>query len=130
MDYIVHRRLRRTAICGDVNLPYGTVLEEAEGYLYYDGMPICAARSQTAKEYIAWNGDGRGLERGKLTYAIAFRGADRPGCRFDPKQREIICEKYSRYLRPEHDVILFNDEFFMADIEALTEMARDLHIRP
>lgn len=129
MDYIIHHRLKGKCICGDVNLPYGTALHSEGKFIVGDVGIICAVISQQAKEHIARNDDGRGLERGKLTYAIAFKGMSHPGFRFDEKQRETITKTYSRFIRSDCDFIIFNDDFFNADVDELREMANTLNIK-
>lgn len=121
MRYISHHRFKTRALCGAVNLPYGTEVECREGMLYHDGKPLCAARSQNGKEHFARNDDGHGRERGKLTHWIAFE-ALRAGAKHAEARRELVCREYARFLRPECDTILFTDEFFAADIETLREM--------
>lgn len=47
MDYIVYKRFRGDGIEGRFNLPYGTVCEERDGYIFApDGRRICAATSE------------------------------------------------------------------------------------
>lgn len=112
-----------------MNLPYGTELQERDGFLYAGDNQICAATSQTAKEHCAVNDDGQGLRRGVLTYAIAFKRTDNSGFRFTERQRNIITEKYSRFLREDCEFIVFNEDFFRASIEELQQMAKDLNIK-
>lgn len=122
MNYITHTRFRTRAICGDVNIPAKTPIEERGGMLYYNGRPLCAARSQNALDYFARNDDGRGMERGRLTKAIITR------LKGDPREQEVqarwdkvwddeLCQKYKR---PEHaDHWLWNKDFYNAPIEDL-----------
>ena len=70
MDYICFNRFKQNALCGKVNIPYGTKLDEANKVISLCGNPICYTRSQNADEYFARNDDGKGLERGKLTSEI------------------------------------------------------------
>ena len=35
MKYVVHRRFKDKAICGEVNLPAMTMCEETNGYIFY-----------------------------------------------------------------------------------------------
>lgn len=130
MRYIVHHRLKEKLLCGYVNLPYGTVLTRKDNYfLYYYNEKICTVTSQIAKEHISRDDDGRGLDRGRLTYAIAFKSTNNPGFKFTDKQREIIIKKYSHFIRDDCDYIIFNDKFFDADVEDLEKMAEDLNIK-
>ena len=41
VQYIAARRARFNAICGPVNIPYGTTVEAVDGFLERDGLP-CA----------------------------------------------------------------------------------------
>lgn len=70
MQYIVHRRLKDTAICGGVNIPVTTICEEICGVIYYNGLPVCYTTSENAHQFFARNDDECGLRRGKLTQTI------------------------------------------------------------
>ena len=70
MDYICFNRFKQNALCGEVNIPYGTKLDEINNVIIYCGNPICYIKSQNAYDYFARNDDGKGLERGKLTAEI------------------------------------------------------------
>ena len=74
MKYITHNRFKKLAACGEaVNIPYGTEMETAGDFIITtEGKPICYATSEAAKMHFARNDDGQGLERGKLTWAIAY----------------------------------------------------------
>lgn len=55
--YIVKKRMRAKAICGPVNLRYGTILPVAGEYITTEnGKPVCAVTSQNAKDYF-WGYD-------------------------------------------------------------------------
>ena len=131
MDYITHRRFKQRAICGSLNLRYGTKVEEQDGLLWMDDVkPICFATSENAKLFFARNDDGMGLERGKLTYAIAYgKRKGRKGYRFNEAERNLLTEKYSHWLRQDVDTILFNDAFFAAPVDELRELAGKLEIK-
>ena len=83
MKYITHNRFKKLAACGEaVNIPYGTEMETAGDFIITtEGKPICYATSEAAKMHFARNDDGQGLERGKLTWAIAYSQRVRPGQR-------------------------------------------------
>ena len=55
------RRARFNAICGPVNIPYGTTVEAVDGFLERDGLRLCAATSESAHKYFARDSDGHGL---------------------------------------------------------------------
>lgn len=132
MKYITHRRFKGLAICGMVlNLPYGTKLICENGILKTkQGEAVCMNTSENAKLYFAINDDGKGLERGKYTHAIAYsrKGMNSKGFRFTEKQRSIIVRHYQRFIE-EHDYIIFNDRFFKASVDELKAMAKELGIK-
>lgn len=70
MKYVVHRRFKDKAICGEVNLPAMTMCEEANGYIFYGNKLLCVVTSENAHQFFARNDDGAGMLRGKLTQAI------------------------------------------------------------
>lgn len=55
-EYITKKRMRAAAICGLVNIPWGTVLPVEGEYITYKGLPLCAVHSQNSKEYF-WGYD-------------------------------------------------------------------------
>lgn len=133
MNYIVHRRFKGKALCGEfLNIPYGTELILDGDFLKTkDNKLICAVNSENAKIHFSDNTDGKGLLRGKLTYAIAYSKKGMTpdgGFRFTEKQRNIIIRHYQRFLNPEHDFIIFNNKFFSASVDELKEMAAELKI--
>ena len=107
MKYITHNRFKKLSACGEaVNIPYGTEMETAGDFIITtEGKPICYATSEAAKMHFARNDDGQGLEREKLTWAIAYS------------------------LRQDVEVILFNEDFFAAAVPELKELADALHIK-
>lgn len=124
MEYIVKRRARFNAITGPVNLPWGTPVEEQDGFLVRDGLQLCAVTSQNAFDYFAKNGDGNGVERGRLTISImdtlAKRDADHQN-RWNRVWEDPRCQKYRR---ADHaDFWLWNREFFEAPVEDLRHIA-------
>ena len=46
MDYITYKRFKGKSISGEVDIPYGTILQEHEKFLYLDGKPICCVTSE------------------------------------------------------------------------------------
>lgn len=133
---ITHHRFKGTALCGSrLNIPYGTELV-MRGYsiVMPDGRAICYSTSETAKMHFARDDDGHGLERGALTYAIAYSQRERKGAggriqRFSDAEIETLCRDWARFLRPNSDVILFNDSFFAAELSELQKLADTLHIK-
>lgn len=132
MKYVTHHRFKELALCGErLNIPYGTELD-TEGYsiVMPDGRAICYSTSENAKKHFARNDDGRGLERGALTYAIAYSRRDAGnGFRFSEAEAEILTRDWGHFLRPDVDVILFNEDFFAAEPEELQKLAAALKIK-
>lgn len=132
MKYVTHHRFKELALCGErLNIPYGTELD-TEGYsiVMPDGRAICYSTSENAKKHFARNDDGRGLERGALTYAIAYSRRDAGnGFRFSEEEAEILTRDWGHFLRPDVDVILFNEDFFAAEPEELQKLAAALKIK-
>ena len=51
MDYITYKRFKGKSISGDVNIPFGTVLQERGGFLYLGEKPICCVTSENGWEH-------------------------------------------------------------------------------
>lgn len=125
MEYIVHRRFRQNALCGEVNLPATTVCDEQNHYICYDGEPLCAHSSEYAHQYFARNDDGEGMLRGKLTQAIQKKLAKRDvnyQKRWDKVWDDPLCRPYKRV--EYEDFWLWNHDFFNADIATLRYIAK------
>lgn len=134
--YITHRRFRGKALSGkEVNIPAMTKLDGEDGLILYNNEPLCFDTSQVAHKYITRNDDGNGMERGMLTYEIAFSNRKRFSNdktrrqRFTDEEIELLSTKWQKYLNPDVDVILFNQAFFDGNIGELREMAKDLHMK-
>lgn len=128
MQYITHRRFRTTADCGAVNLPYGTICEERNGWIYHESRRLCTARSENAHQYFARNDDGNGTIRGILTQgiqkALRIRKGETPAerdKRWEKVWSDPVCQKYKR---EEHaDFWIWNHAFFNAPIDDLSHIA-------
>ena len=96
--------------------------------LFYDGRPVCIWRSLIAKQHFARNDDGLGLERGKLTYAIAYAPRGDGSSRFTDAEIETLRRDWGQYLKPLDDVLLFNDEFFELPPDVLKQIAAAVNI--
>lgn len=133
MKYIVHHRFKKLSMSGQrLNIPYGVELEaDDQGIIRTtDGNPICFTTSENAKLHFALNDDGCGLERGKLTYAIAYAPRKGDGkFRFTSNERQLLTRHYSSFLRSDTDTILFNEYFFTAPVEKLKQIADALDIK-
>jgi len=125
MGYIVRRRARFHALCGsDVNLPYGTRVEQRGRDLFCQGKQLCWATSKIAHDYFSWNGDGKGEERGALVGAILSSLSKRDkgwNARWAKVWRDPLCQ---RYKRPEHEEQWhWNHDFYGAPVEDLRKIA-------
>jgi hypothetical protein len=67
------------------------------------------------------------LRRGKLAYAIAYASRG-DKYRFSEEEIAMLTRDYQRFLKPT-ETILFNDDFFKAEIADLEELAKKLNIR-
>lgn len=134
MEYIAFRRYHKKAICEALlDIPIGCKFNTIGPFIVTaDNKPICVTTSFSSHQHFARNDDGKGLRRGAITWAIAFKdrtNEDNNGVRWSFKEAELIYDKYQKFLRPEHkDVMLFNDDFFHADINELEEMAKELNV--
>ena len=124
MEYICFRRFRGKALCGEVNIPYGTKLDEENSVISHCGNHICYIKSQNAYDYFARNDDGKGLERGKLTAEIIKLLNNRKDGKYQDRWDRIWGDlSLLKYKRPEHDDYwLWNHDFFNASIEELNRI--------
>lgn len=123
MEYIVHKRFKTKAICGDVNLPAGTACEAKGSMITHDGKPLCVVTSENAHRHFARNDDGKGVERGQVVMDIIKRlGKDdvlHP-VRWEKVWEDPVCQKYKR---TEHaDNWLWSHAFFNASMDDLTHI--------
>ena len=124
MDYICFNRFKQNALCGKVNIRYGTKLDEINNVIIYCGKPICYIKSQNAYDYFSRNDDGKGLERGKLTAEIIKLLNNRKDGKYQDRWDRIWGDlSLLKYKRPEHDDYwLWNFDFFNASIEELNRI--------
>ena len=123
--YIARKRARFKGCNGrQVNIPYGSTLEERDGFLLWNGEPVCVDASQNAYDYFSRDDDGQGQERGALVGAIISRLEKRDKdhqARWNKIWPDAICQKYKR---SEHkDFGLWNHDFFNAPVEDLRHIA-------
>ena len=126
MRYIVTRRFRCNAICGPVNLPYGTACEEHDGILVLeDGMKLCADTSQNAYDHFSRDDDGHGLERGKLVHDIMCT-LERRDAKYQSRWDRLWTDEGANKLRStEHeDYWLWSFAFYNADVNELRRIRR------
>ena len=122
--YVARRRARFNAVCGPVNIPYGTVLQRGGEYLQLNGQEICMITSKRAHDFFSQDDDGNGVERGKLVGAITAALERRDAAR-DTRWAKVwnsaLCQKYRR---TEHEEVwLWNHDFFNAPVEDLRHIA-------
>ena len=135
MQYIAHNRYKGKDINGnDVLIRRNKLLERKGDVLFYNNIPICIYRSLIGKQYFANNEDGNGLRRGIITYTLAYEprvcysddGIKKQ--RFTDEQLEILNTQWKQYLKPNCDMLLFNDEFFEEDVSILQQIADSIHV--
>ena len=131
MRYIVTRRFRGKAICGAVNLPYGTTCETQDGYLILnDGRCLCAVTSQNAYDHFSRDDDGLGKERGKLVqdirHTLERRDAKRQA-RWDALWADEVANRLRRKDSP--DFWIWSFDFYNADIPDLEHIANLIGIK-
>ena len=131
MRYIVTRRFRCNAICGPVNLPYGTTCEEHDGILVLeDGRKLCADTSQNAYDYFSRDDDGHGLERGKLVEEITSRMEKRDAkhqSRWDALWADADSNRLRR--KDSQDFWIWPFDFYNADIPEFKHIANLIGIK-
>ena len=127
---IVFRKFNNLAICGEVDIAEGTPLETSSNFATFkSGEQITRLYSENYIKHFARDDDGNGMERGKLTYAIAHAPREgKTGARLTDDECEILRRDWSRYLMPYDDTILFNNSFYDASIEDLRLIANALNI--
>lgn len=143
MEYITHRLYNHRPISGQCIIPRGTIVKENTVHIDYLNSDvkllcygvnlICAARSFNGRLHFSRNDDNRGLERGDLTYAIAYAPRERVHSdghvfRFSEDELKLLENKYSHWLK-QKEPLLFNDAFFDAEVEDLQKLADELGIK-
>ena len=126
MRYIVTRRFRGKAICGEVNLPYGTTCEEYDGILVLeDGRRLCSVTSQNAYDYFSRDDDGNGLERGKLVHDIMCT-LERRDAKYQSRWDRLWTDEGANKLRStdHEDYWLWSFAFYNADVNELRRIRR------
>ena len=125
--YVVTRRYKKLAQCGNVNIPYGTECNVVNSHITRDKGTICFVASQDAFDYFSQNDDGNGLERGRLTQAIIkcleLKEYDTTyQDRWDKVWTDPVCQKYKRSDFADH--WLWNYEFYNAPLFDLQYIAK------
>lgn len=132
MEYVVHHRFKKKAICGDVNIPAMEICEEVNGAIFYNNKLICSSKCKNAHQYFARNDDGQGMLRGNLTQAIQERlneinNSNEYETIWKQIQNDSICQKYKRF--KDEDTWLWNHEFFNANINDLQYIANLIGVK-
>lgn len=124
MEYITHLRFKGKDLTGkSVLITRGKKLIRINDYLYFEERPICVYRSECARKHFSINEDKNGMLRGDLIEKIAYSNKA-----FNDNQADLLwSDKWNRFLNPEHDVIIFADCFFEADISELQELYNELY---
>lgn len=137
MNYICHTRYKGKDMSGNkVLVRRKEQLERQGDILFFKGHPVCVHRSLVGKQHFAMNDDGRGLERGAITFAMAYaprlRWSDdkeRPRQqRFTDEELKTLSEKWAHYLKPNIDMLLFNDAFFEENPDTLRQVAESVNV--
>ena len=134
-EYIAHERYQGKDMHGnEILIRRGKRLEKRSNTLYYEDSPVCIYRSLVGKQYFARNDDGHGLERGKLTHAIAYSPRyrrsddDKSQQRFTDAEIKTLRTDWNQYLKPNLDTLLFNDAFFDLPVDILKQIAASVNI--
>ena len=120
MRYIVTRRFRCNAICGPVNLPYGTEVSSDGAFLTVNGEKLCSITSQNAYDYFSRDDDGLGKERGKLVKDIQ-RTLERRDAKHQARWDKLWADAgANRLRRADHkDFWVWNHNFYNAEVNEL-----------
>ena len=126
--YIVTKRYNQKAICGDINLPYGTECAARDNIIFFEGSPLCATTSQSAYDYFARNDDNEGLKRGEMTQTILKRlSKDKDGELWEKLWTDERCLKFKRQEYSDHWI--WSYDFYNADIEDLDYLYEKVGIK-
>lgn len=120
MKYLVTRRFKTKAICGEVNLAYGTECFSQGNVIYrQDKQPLCLITSENAHMYFTVNDDGLAKERRQLIEDIAKLLSDekRMEKRWDVVWNDLTCRRYKR--KEFADFWLWNHDFYGASLDDL-----------
>lgn len=126
MEYITHLRFKGKDLTGKpVLITRGKKLIRKDNYLYFEDRPICVYRSDCARKHFSINEDKNGMLRGDLIEKIAYSNK-----KFEDNQANLLwSDKWNKFLNLEHDVIIFADCFFEADISELQELYNELYVK-
>lgn len=117
MKYITNKRFKKTCLCGQINIPYGTNLQCTNNLICLNDKPICYITSQDAYDYFSRNDDNKGLERGKLIRDIKDKLKNNQSRWNKIWDNEDKLAKFRRQEIKDH--WLWNFDFYNAEIEDL-----------
>lgn len=123
-NFITRRRTRFSALCGDVNIPYGTNIPVIENYLTYHDLPLCVTTSENSHTYFCGNDDGQGKLRGQLIETITktLQKQDKNHqSRWNRIWADDIANKYRK--KEFDDYFLWGHDFYEANVEDLQHIA-------
>lgn len=132
--YICHHTYTGNTEAGHhAHIQVGERLPCIAGRIARHNASVCLVTSYVAHQYFAINDDGRGMERGYLTYEIAFAPREREHddgyvYRFSQDELDMLCRDYPHWLKQQAP-LLFNHAFFQAPVEELRELAERLDIK-
>ena len=130
--YIARKRARFTAICGPVNIPYGTAVGVRDGLLSLGpDQPLCDPASKNGEDYFCADDDNLGQERAGYINAIlaALQKRDEQyQARWDKIWSFPLC---AQYRRPDiEDRWLWGHAFYCAPIDHLRQIAEQIGVTP
>lgn len=123
--YIARKRARFNAVCGQVNIPYGTHLEVRGDFLYLDpDRAVCAPTSRNGEEFFCSDEDNLGPERAGYINAILAKLQKRDKG-YEERWNKIWDSPFcARYRKPEHeDRWLWAHAFYCAPVDDLRRIA-------
>ena len=132
-QYIVTKRIKKKVICGDINLPFGTVCFGKDKAICCDKGVICGVASQNAFDYFTQNDDGCAVLRRKLIDSIfdalnrSKQGVESYNEKWDKVWNDSICLKYKREEYDDH--WLWNFDFYNAEIDVLQYIAKLVDVK-
>ena len=126
MKYITIKRYKRN----NLNIPYGTEIEEINNILYYNDQRICNNNSAVMRDYFARNDDSKGLERGKISHSIIKtlliqknETKEHWQQRWDIVWKDPICNKYKKD-KDSTTTFLWSIDFYNAPLFDLYYIAK------
>lgn len=146
MNYFVREVYRgKNFLNQNVEVPAGIFVERIGDLIYFKGIPFCTWRSQVAKDYLIWNGDGCFKERSFCEGVILFEPRLKKwkdyisvyddteevlrkketffGDRFSPAEISFIKKRFPQLVE-ERPGLFFNDFFYTgSDIGDVRDLA-------